>query len=66
MIEIEVICSNGDRASAPDPEGALVAARTMERDHFDACPCQGRGRDLTFTFVTDGTIVRTVDVKAIR
>ena len=62
---IEVVCSNGDRASAPDPEAAVVAARQMERDHFDACPVQGRGRDLTFAFWVAGKLVRSVGVKAL-
>ena len=62
---IEVVCSNGDRTEVTCPEAALRAARQMERDHFDACPVQGRGRDLTFTFMTDGVFVRTVDRKAL-
>jgi hypothetical protein len=63
---IEIVCSNGDQTEVPDDwEGAVAAARQMERDHFDACPCIGRGRDLTFAFLVDGKHVRTVDAKAL-
>lgn len=62
---IEVICSSGDRAEAPTPEGALQAARTMRDDHFDSMPVQGRGRDLTFVFLNDGEHVRTVNAGAL-
>lgn len=62
-VEIVILCSNGDRATAPDEGGAISAARQMERDHFDACPVQGRGRDLTFSFEVEGKHVRTVGVK---
>lgn len=62
---IEITASNGDRAYADDHECALLAARTMADDDFDACPTQGRGRNLTFTFTVDGQHVRTVTAKAL-
>jgi len=63
---IEVVCSNGDRSEVPeDWEGAVAAARQMERDHFDACPCIGRGRDLTFAFFVDGKFSVTATAKGL-
>lgn len=64
-VEIEILCSNGDRTFALDEESALVAARQMREDHWLALPVQGRGRDLTFSFSVDGQHVRTVDWRAL-
>lgn len=64
-VEIEIICSNGDRATALCEAGAVTAARTMRDDYRRALPVQGRCRDLTFSFLVAGQHVRTVDAKCI-
>lgn len=63
---IEVLCSTGDRTEAECPESALVAARQMMEDHWQASPSQGRGRDLMFSFLVAGEVVRVVEGKEIR
>lgn len=49
---IEVILSNGDRAEADTPEEAMLAARTMLDDAWNANPVQGNRP--TVTIVVDG------------
>jgi hypothetical protein len=60
---IEIVCSNGDRANAPCEASAVLAARTLREDHWLAMPCQGRGRDLTFSFFVVGQHSVTVTSK---
>lgn len=56
MIEIEVILSNGDRATALSPEAAIVAAKTLIRDADETRPW-GIRRE-TASFYVDGFLVR--------
>jgi hypothetical protein len=63
---IEVVCSNGDRVTAPCPESAVRAALELVEDHWQAMPVQGRGRDLSFAFWVEGQHVRTVRARDLR
>jgi hypothetical protein len=60
---VEVVLSTGDRAPADDDEHALYVARTLVRDYWDAQPHQGRGKDLTVTFLVAGQHVQTIDAR---
>lgn len=53
---IEVILTNGDRAEATTPEGALVAALTLMDDASARSAYAMRG--LTASFLVDGRLVR--------
>jgi len=52
---IEVVISNGDRAEAPDPEGALLAARTLLNEAVDAGCARVK---LSVGFYVDGKLIR--------
>lgn len=54
---IEVILSNGDRAECDEPEEAILAARTLLDDAWEANPVQGNHP--TVTIVVDGKMLHT-------
>ena len=54
LIEVEVV-QTGCTAEADTPEGALLAAKTIAREAYDAC---GGAIKPTVNFCVDGKLVR--------
>lgn len=64
MVEV-VLGQTGDSAVADDPESALVAARTLMRDAYEASRAQGYLSSLTCSFWVDGKVVRVADYQRV-
>lgn len=54
---IDIVLSNGDSAEAETPEAAVLAARTLMDDVWEANPRQGNNP--TAAFYVNGVLIRT-------
>lgn len=67
MIEVVTFSASGaviDRAEAPDPEGAVVAAKTLAQEAREVPGFTGlviQGIEVTVRFYVDGEMVREME-----